>query len=106
MLRAAALFNLAVALPSFAIAPGLPDRIVALMVGCFGLVYALVSREPERLAPVLWAGVIGKLGVVALMGPEVLAGRAVPGTGWILLGDMAFTLAFIAFLLRGRRGAA
>jgi hypothetical protein len=100
MLAAAALFNLIVALPSLLLAQTVSDRIVAVLVGCFGLVYALVAREPVRLAPVLWAGVIGKLGVVALMLPEVRAGRAVPGTGWILLGDLLFTALFLAFLLR------
>jgi hypothetical protein len=100
MLAAAALFNLIVALPSLLLALTVSDRIVAVLVGCFGLVYAMVAREPVRLAPVLWAGVIGKLGVVALMLPEVRAGRAVPGTGWILLGDLVFTALFLAFLLR------
>lgn len=104
MLWAAAAFNLLVAVPSFFLpGAGVSDRIVALLVGCFGLVYAQVAREPERLGQVLWAGVIGKLGVVALMLPEVQAGRAPPGTGWILLGDAVFTALFVAFLLRGRK---
>lgn len=100
ILGAAAAYNLVVGLPGlFAPGAGDPDRIVALLVACFGVVYGLVAREPLRLAPVLWAGVLGKIGVVALMAPEVLARRAVPGTGAILLGDMAFTLACLAFLL-------
>lgn len=104
MLRGAAAYNLVIAAGSFLV-PGtsVSDRVVALLVGCFGLVYAMVSREPERLAQVLWTGVVGKLGVVALMLPEVQAGRAVPGTGWILLGDALFTLLFAALLLRRRR---
>lgn len=103
---AAAGYNWLVAVPSF-FSPGasVTNRIVALLVGCFGLVYALVARAPARLAPVLWAGVIGKLGVVALMWPEVQAGRAMPGTGWILLGDGLFTALFVVFLLRGRKSA-
>ena len=40
------------------------------------------------------------MGVVALMLPEVQAGRALPGTGWILLGDGLFTALFLIFLLR------
>jgi hypothetical protein len=107
MLGAAAGFNLLVAVPSFFLpGAGLSDRIVALLVGCFGLVYAMVARAPERLGPVLWAGVAGKLGVVALMLPEVQAGRAPAGTGWILLGDMVFTALFVAFLLRPKEVAA
>lgn len=104
VLWAAAAFNLLIAVSSFFIpGAGVTDRIVALLVGCFGLVYAMVARAPAQLGQVLWAGVIGKLGVIALMLPEVQAGRALPGTGWILLGDMAFTVLFVAFLLRGRR---
>ena len=106
VLWAAAVFNLLVALPSFFLpGAGVNDRIVALLVGCFGLVYAMVARAPQRLAQVLWAGVIGKLGVVALMLPEVQAGRAIPGTGWILLGDAVFTALFVVFLLKGRKAA-
>jgi hypothetical protein len=106
VLWAAAAFNMLVAVPSFFLpGAGVTDRIVALLVGCFGLLYAMVARAPQHLGQVLWAGVIGKLGVVALMLPEVQAGRAVPGTGWILLGDMTFTVLFVVFLLRGRKAA-
>lgn len=107
VLWAAALYNWLVAVPSFFL-PGaaVTDRIVALLVGCFGLVYAMVARAPERLGHVLWAGVAGKVGVVALMWPEVQAGRALPGTGWILLGDAVFTALFLVFLLRGSKRAA
>ena len=107
MLGAAAAYNLLVGVPGvFAAGAGVSDRIVALLVACFGVVYALVAWQPLRLAPALWAGVIGKIGVVALMVPEVTAGRAVPGTGAILAGDALFTLAFLAFLLGPARRAA
>ena len=104
VLWAAAAFNLLVAVPSFFL-PGaaVNDQIIALLVGCFGLVYAMVARAPAQLGQVLWAGVLGKIGVVALMWPQVQAGRALPGTSWILLGDMVFTALFAVFLLRGRR---
>lgn len=108
MLGAAAAYNLMVGVPGL-LAPGaaVSDRIVALLVACFGVIYALVAWQPLRLAPALWAGVLGKIGVVALMAPEVMAGRAVPGTGAILAGDALFTLAFLAFLLGpARRGTA
>lgn len=107
MLGAAAGYNLLVAVPSFFLpGAGLSDRIVALLVGCFGLLYAMVARDPERLGQVLWIGVLGKLGVVALMQPAVQAGLALPGTGWILLGDALFTVLFLIFLLTGRRNLA
>jgi hypothetical protein len=106
MLWAAAAYNLLVAVPSFFVpGAGLSDRIVALLVGCFGLVYAMVARDPGRLGPVLWAGVAGKIGVVALIWPEVQAGRALPGTGWVLLGDALFTALFLAFLLQRKPAA-
>ena len=41
--------------------------------------------------------------LVALLLPEVQAGRAVPGTGLILLGDALFTLLFLVFLLGSAR---
>jgi hypothetical protein len=106
MLWAAAGYNLLIGLARM-IAPGaaVSDRIIALLVACFGLVYGLTARDPLRFAPVLWAGVVGKLGVVALLLPEVQAGRAVPGTGWILLGDGLFTVLFVVFLLGPARQA-
>lgn len=78
------------------------DRIVGLLVACFGIVYALVGRDAARFGPVLWAGVVGKLGIVVLLLPDVLAGRAAAGTGVILAGDALFTLGFLVFLLRPR----
>ena len=107
MLGAAAAYNLLVGVPGvFALGADVSERIVALLVACFGVIYALVAWQPLRLAPALWAGVIGKIGVVALMMPEVTAGRAVPGTSAILAGDALFTLAFLAFLLGPARRAA
>lgn len=100
MLGAAAAFNLVVALPAlFAAAASADQRIAALLVGCFGLVYALVAWQPARLAPVLWAGIAGKAGIIALVLPEVLAGRAAPGTGAVLSGDAVFAALFLLFLL-------
>ncbi len=69
---------------------------------CFGIVYALVGRDAARFGPVLWAGIVGKLGIVALLLPDELAGRAATGTGVVLAGDALFTFGFLVFLL-GRR---
>ncbi len=76
------------------------DRIVGLLVVCFGIVYAMVGRDPGRYGPVLWAGIVGKAGIVALLLPAVLGGTAAPGTGLILAGDALFTIGFLIFLLR------
>jgi hypothetical protein len=99
MLWAAAAYNLAIGLPGLIVGTAVTDRIVSLLVACFGLVYGLTARDPLRFAPMLWAGVAGKLGVVALMLPTVQTGSAAPGTGWILLGDALFTVLFVVFLL-------
>ncbi|MFM2301749.1 MAG: hypothetical protein RLZZ84_1485 [Pseudomonadota bacterium] len=102
MLWAAAGYNLLVGVPALLTQTVVNDRVVGLLVGCFGVIYAMVARWPDRLAPVLWAGIIGKVGVVALVLPEVMAGRAAPGTGAILTGDALFTAGFLVFLLRPR----
>lgn len=101
MLRAAAAYNLLVAVPPlFARTTSDSDRIVSLLVACFGVIYALIARAPARLAPVLWAGVLGKLGVLIIMGMAVLDGRQPVAVIPVLAGDALFTLAFIAFLRR------
>lgn len=65
---------------------------------------ALVAWRPDRFGPVLWAGVVGKLGIMALLLPDVIAGAAPAGTGIILGGDALFTFGFLVFLLRRRAG--
>lgn len=101
---AAALYNLAVGLPGlFAGGASTEARLVALFVCCFGLLYALVARDPVRLGPALWAGIVGKLGVIALMVPGVRDGTAIAGLGWVLAGDALFTVGFLVFLFRRRR---
>ena len=102
-LYAAALYNLVIGGAGLANASApVNDRIVGLLVACFGIVYALVGWRPDRFGPVLWAGIVGKLGIVALLMPAVLAGTAPAGTGVILGGDALFTFGFLVFLL-GRR---
>jgi hypothetical protein len=106
MLALAALYNLVIGVIALH-SPGasVDARIVGLLVACFGAVYALTARDPLRFAPMLWAGVVGKLGVIALVWPQVRAGTAIPGTGMVLAGDALFTLGFLAFLLtRSRQG--
>ena len=100
MLWGAAAYNWMVSLPVL-----LSDtitaegKISAVLVAGFGLLYAIVARDPARLAPALWAGVAGKLGLVVLLMPAVMAGTAAPGTGPVLAGDLVFTAAFLALLL-------
>jgi len=74
-------------------------RVVSLLVVCFGVVYALVAGDPARFMPMLWAGVLGKLGVIALLGPAVRRGELPRAVGWVLAGDGLFTALFLVLLL-------
>jgi len=102
MLALAALYNLVIGVIALHTPGNIDGRIAGLLVACFGLVYALAARDPLRFAPMLWVGVVGKLGVIALVLPQVRAGLAAPGTVLVLAGDALFTAGFIAFLLLGR----
>lgn len=100
MLWAAAAYNWLVSLP--VLLNGLltaEAKISAVLVAAFGLLYALVARDPARLAPALWAGVAGKLGLVLLLSPSIIAGTAAPGLTPVLAGDLLFILGFLALLL-------
>jgi len=74
-------------------------RIIGLLVFGFGIVYYFVARDPLRFAPVLWAGVLGKIGVVALLGPQAFGANGDPLIAGVLVGDALFALGFLAFLL-------
>jgi hypothetical protein len=74
-------------------------RFTGLLVACFGGVYALLASDPMRYRPVLWTGVIGKAGVVALF-TEAFLGARVPFQAYaVSLGDLAFVIGFLIFLL-------
>lgn len=79
-------------------------RIIGLLVFCMGVIYLLVAREPLRFAPVLWAGVIGKIGVVALLGPQAFGEGGEPLIAGALVLDAFFALGFLAFLLTRSSG--
>ncbi len=74
-------------------------RIIGLLVFGFGIVYYFVARDPLRFAPVLWAGVLGKIGVVSLLGPQAFGAEGDPLIAGVLVGDALFALGFLAFLL-------
>ncbi|ANY21253.1 hypothetical protein A6F68_02763 [Tsuneonella dongtanensis] len=75
-------------------------RMVGLLVLAFGVVYAFVALEPARHLPMLWAGVLGKAGAIAIMLPAVARGEAPKALGWILAGDALFVGFFLMMLLR------
>lgn len=100
VLAAAALYNLVIGGGGLA-ARGTSGegRLVGLLVAAFGIVYAIAALDPARFAPVLWAGVAGKLGVIALLAPAVRSGAVPRSTGWLLAGDAVFTGLFLWLLL-------
>jgi hypothetical protein len=87
----------------FGPADSVEARVVGLLVLCFGVVYALTASDIARFRPMLWAGVIGKAGVVVLMAPLVQAGPLPGYVGAILTGDALFMAAFVWILLGRER---
>jgi hypothetical protein len=101
ILWAAAAYNFIIGVSGlFAAGASAQAQVMSLLVACFGLLYAMVARDPVRLGPALWSGVVGKIGVVAIMLPPVLSGKLPGAIGAVLAGDVLFTLLFLTFLLR------
>lgn len=103
---AASLYNFAIGIGAFVAAPwGSPDAVSAALIVCFGIVYALVARDPMRFAPMLIAGLVGKAMVVLMVGlPNWRAGGD-PALGAIVAGDLLFATGFALFLWRHARRA-
>ena len=96
----AAVFNFLIGLAGMlSPAANIDARIVGLLVFCFGIIYVLVARDPARYGSALWAGVIGKIGVVALLVPGQLGESGNPVVAGILALDAAFAIGFLAFLM-------
>nr|WP_298930511.1 hypothetical protein [uncultured Erythrobacter sp.] len=97
---AAALFNFLIGLAGMlAPVPSIDERIIGLLVFSFGVIYVIVARDPIRYGRVLWAGVIGKLGIAGLMAPAAF-GADGSALGLIIIAiDTVFALGFLAFLL-------
>ena len=104
MLGAAAAYNLVVAVPAL-LGPDTVqgERVTAVLVASFGVLYALIARAPALYGRMLWAGVLGKAGILAILLPAILDGRAPGATGYILAGDALFTIGFLALLLGPQR---
>ncbi|MFU7529527.1 hypothetical protein [Qipengyuania sp. ASV99] len=96
----ACLFNFVIgALGMFSPEATVDARIIGLLVLCFGIIYFLVARDPARFGSTLWAGVVGKIGVVALLGPSAIGPGGDPIVAAVLAGDALFAIGFLAFLL-------
>ncbi len=74
-------------------------RFTGLLVVCFGALYAFVALDLTRYRPLVWLGVVGKAGVVALFTEAWMAGRVPFQAYAISLGDLAFVVGFLVFLL-------
>lgn len=97
---AAAAFNIVIGVAGMLV-PGqtIDARIVGLLVLGFGLIYYFVARDPLRFAPCLWAGILGKVGVVALLSPQAFGVGGDTLTAAVLIGDGLFAIGFLIFLL-------
>lgn len=96
---AAAIFNFLVGISAM-LAPGttIDSRITGLLVFAFGIVYMVVARDPRRFGPVLWAGVIGKLGIVALLALDAFSADGSMLARAIIAIDTIFAIGFLVFL--------
>lgn len=100
---AAAVFNLLIGFGAFLDAPwASPQSINGVLIFCFGIIYALVARDPQRFGPTLIAGIVGKAMVVLMLGPPNWFGDGEVTIGAIVAGDLFFTIGFVTFLLRQR----
>ena len=113
---AAALFNFAAGVPLLVaphenlalmhlppVADVMYHQVTGLLIICFGVGYGLVAGDLTSNHGIVWLGVAGKAGVIFLMAQAYSAG-AIPFQAFaIALGDLAFVLGFIAFLLRSAR---
>jgi hypothetical protein len=75
-------------------------KVTGALVICFGIVYAIVGGDPARYRPVVWAGLVGKLGIAFVFLPDWVEGTVPRATILIALCDLAFITAFLYFLLR------
>ena len=74
-------------------------KMTGLLVVCFGGLYGLIATDLGRYKPMVWFGIAGKAGVVVLFTQAWMAG-AIPFKAYaVSLGDLAFTLGFIWFVL-------
>lgn len=74
-------------------------RLVGLLIFAFGVVYFQAARDPERLAPVLWGGVIAKVGAAALFAPLGFGADGSLLVASAVVVDALFAVGFLAFLL-------
>lgn len=97
---AAAIFNFLIgAAAMLGPTPNVDTRVTAILVFAFGIVYAVTARDPDRYANVLWAGIFGKVAVVALMVTAGLDQENRSLMAGVLALDILFAFGFMVFLL-------
>ncbi|GMN03121.1 hypothetical protein [Erythrobacter sp. MTPC3] len=74
-------------------------RITGLLVFSFGIIFALIARDPDRYGAALWAGLIGKIGTVALLAPALFETGNSALAGAVLAAEALLGAGFLAFLL-------
>lgn len=95
----AAAFNFVIGLAGILVPESTIDgRTIGLLVFAFGLVYLIVASDPLHYGRVVWAGVLGKVGVVALLGPREFSGEGSNIVAAVLAGDALFAFGFLVFL--------
>ena len=96
----AAIFNFLVGV-AVILGPSAPidTRLVGILVFAFGLVYAVTARDPDRYADVIWAGVFGKVAVVALLVTAEMSQSGGNAPTSVLAIDVLFATGFLTFLL-------
>ena len=98
---AAAIYNFIVGLVGMlAPVPTIENRIIGLFVFSFGIVLVLVARDPRQFAPTLWAALIAKTGMVALLAPIAMGQSTHPVSVFVLALDAIFAIGFLVFLVR------
>lgn len=78
---------------------------VGMMIGVFGIGYAIVARDPPRNRGIVWIGIIGKLGAAGLAAAQYAQGLIPQSTFMLGMGDVVFAALFALFLWRGPRPA-
>ena len=81
-------------------------RLAGLLILCFGGVYLFVANDLMRYRPLIWLGVAGKGGVVALFAEAWMAGRLPFQPFAVSFGDLAFVVGFLIFLLTSGKKSA
>lgn len=73
---------------------------VGILIGAFGIGYAMVANSPSRHRGIVWIGMVGKLGIAAVAMLQ-FAAAIIPFNYFVLgMGDLVFAIMFGLFLRR------